>query len=88
MNKIQQLRELESQQIALLSVMQKSDAHALKCTKLGLSFAETYPDDEAEYVAAREQYNLNEETIQNLQNKIQIEQEAHQFEKPELLGEK
>ena len=73
MSKIEQLRQLESEQVNLLATMQKSDAHALKCTKLGLNFAETYPDDEAEYIAARETYNTNEVVIEEL--RLEIEEE-------------
>ncbi len=74
MGKTVQLRELESRQVELLSVMQKSDAHALKCTKLGLSFAEEYPEEAAEYAEVREEYNLNQERIEAIQSEIAREE--------------
>ena len=85
MNKIQQLRELESQQLVLLNIMQKSDVHVFKCIKLGLNFAETYPEEEAEYVTAREQYNANEEIISNLKAEIKTEQETAIQSREELV---
>ena len=65
--KQEQLQRLAEQQLALLAKMSESDAHASKCTKLGLVFADTYPAQHAEYVAAREQYNLNEEEIERIE---------------------
>ena len=77
MTKIEELRALESRQVELLATMQKSDAHALKCTKLGLDFATTYPEDEAEYSAAREEFNSNEEAIAALKQEIADEEVAN-----------
>lgn len=77
MTKIEELRTLESRQVELLATMQKSDAHALKCTKLGLNFAETYPNDEAEYIAAREEFNSNEASIVLLKQEIADEEAAN-----------
>ena len=57
---------LESRQLQLLKIMADSDAHASKCVKLGISFQESYPDDYAAYVAARDEYNRNEEELANL----------------------
>lgn len=74
MSKIEQLRQLESEQVALLATMQKSDAHALKCTKLGLSFAEEYPEEVAEYAEVREEYNFNQERIEAIQSEIAREE--------------
>ena len=48
------LRQANEQQLNLLSVMAKSDAHASKCAKLNLTFAEEYPDEYKEYCNARE----------------------------------
>ena len=48
------LRQANEQQLNLLSVMEKSDAHASKCAKLNLTFAEEYPDEYKEYCNARE----------------------------------
>ena len=75
MEKQEQLNALESRQLELQATMAKSDAHAAKCTKLGLPFGETYPDDLAEYEAAREEYNLNESRITELKAEIAAEPE-------------
>lgn len=61
------LRQANEQQLNLLSVMAKSDAHASKCAKLGLVFADEYPDEYEEYCSAREQYNANQERIAELE---------------------
>lgn len=47
--------------------MSQSDAHASKCIKLGLNFADTYPEDYAAYTAAREEYNANEAKMTELE---------------------
>ena len=62
------LRQANEQQLNLLSVMAKSDAHASKCAKLGLVFADEYPDEYEEYCSAREQYNANQERIAELES--------------------
>ena len=62
------LRQANEQQLELLSVMAKSDAHASKCAKLGLIFAEEYPEEYEEYCSAREQYNANQERIAELES--------------------
>lgn len=46
--------------MALQSRMRLSDAHASKCIKLGLVYREEYPDECADYEAAREAYNAAE----------------------------
>ena len=48
--------------------MSKSDAHASKCSKLNISFKDEYPTEYDEYVAAREQYNTNQERIAELES--------------------
>lgn len=55
--KQERLRSLEEQRLELLAVMRRSDAHALKCYKLGIPYADAYPDEAAAYAAARQQYN-------------------------------
>lgn len=61
-NEIQlQINALEARQNDLRLIMAKSDAHAAKCSKLGLSFAETYPAELEEYQAANVEFNENEE---------------------------
>ena len=39
------LRQIQEQQTELLATMAKSDAHASKCAKLSLTFAEEYPEE-------------------------------------------
>ena len=56
--------------------MGKSDIRASKCSKLGLTFAEEYPVEYAEYCSAREQYNANQERIAELESAC-IEEEEH-----------
>lgn len=63
MTKQEQISALESRQLELQAIMQKSDAHAVKCIKLGIKFSANYPDDLTEYRAAREEYNQNEEAL-------------------------
>lgn len=60
------MQHLQEEQLALAAIMSQSDAHAAKCVKLGLSFAETYPEEFAEYSAARDMYNENEQALAEL----------------------
>lgn len=69
------LRQANEQQLNLLSVIAKSDAHASKCAKLGLTFADEYPEEYQEYCSAREQYNANEERIASLESACIDEEE-------------
>ena len=62
------LLKANEQQLNLLSVMAKSDAHASKCAKLGLVFADEYQEEYQEYCSAREQYNANQERIAELES--------------------
>ena len=57
------LRQLNERQLQLASIMSQSDAHASKCIKLGLNFAEEYPEDYSAYTSARKEYNNNETEI-------------------------
>lgn len=70
------LRKANEQQLNLLSVMAKSDAHASKCAKLGLIFSEEYQEEYEEYCSAREKYNANQERIAELESAC-IEEEEH-----------
>ena len=70
------LRKANEQQLNLLSVMAKSDAHASKCAKLGLTFSDEYPEEYAEYCSARDKYNANQERIAELESAC-IEEEEH-----------
>lgn len=67
-----QLQELREAQVSLMDVMSASDAHASKCTKLGLSFRNEYPSEYDAYEKARESYNDNELRIAELES-IQVE---------------
>lgn len=62
----EKLERLNEQQMSLMSVMRESDAHASKCIKLGLTFADEYPDEYKVYEDAREKYNVNEAEIAEL----------------------
>ena len=61
------LQRLNEEQLALMSTMSQSDAHASKCIKLGLNFQEEYPDDYAKYSEARIKYNENEAEIARIE---------------------
>ena len=74
------LRQANEQQLNLLSVMAKSDAHASKCAKLGLVFADEYPEEYQEYCSAREQYNANQERIAELESACIEEEERVPFD--------
>lgn len=74
------LRKANEQQLNLLSVMAKSDAHASKCAKLGLTFEEEYPEEFQEYCSAREKYNSNQERIAELESACIEEEEYAQFD--------
>ena len=74
------LRQANEQQLNLLSVMAKSDAHASKCAKLGLVFADEYPDEYEEYCSAREQYNANQERIAELESACIEEEDRVPFD--------
>mgnify|MGYP003325365362 CR=1 FL=1 len=75
MSKKEELSQLQARKVALLTTMQKSDAHAAKCAKLGNDFQTEYPDDYAEYVAANEEYQTVEQQINNLEFEISLEEE-------------
>ena len=75
MTKKEELSQLQARKVALLTTMQKSDAHAAKCAKLGNDFQKEYPDDYAEYVAANEEYQTVERQINNLEFEISLEDE-------------
>ena len=74
------LRQANEQQLNLLSVMAKSDAHASKCAKLGLTFADEYPEEYQEYCYSREQYNNNQDRISELESACIEEDESVPFD--------
>lgn len=84
MTKKEELSQLQARKVALLTTMQKSDAHAAKCAKLGNDFQTEYPDDYAEYVAANEEYQTVESRIAALEFEISVEDEEpmHEVEQP------
>lgn len=53
----EKIGRLQSELLRLQAVMAGSDAHASKCVKMGLAFQDTYPEEYADYLAARERYN-------------------------------
>ena len=61
--KEERMARIQERLLELASVMSKSDAHASKCVKLGLSYKDNYPNEFDEYTQAREDYN-------NLENEI------------------
>lgn len=76
MDTFDQINALESRQLELQQIMASSDGHAAKCYKLGLKFRTQYPEEYAEYTAAREEYNANEETLAALHEQAAQEAEA------------
>ena len=63
-DKLQSLKErLEIARVRMTS----SDGKAAKCAKKGISFAETYPEDFAEYIAANDEYNAIERNIAEIE---------------------
>ena len=67
---VRRIDELESENLGHLATMAKSDAHAAKCSKLGLSFAETYPADLAEYNDAVDKFHANEQALEALKAEL------------------
>lgn len=55
--------ELQERLLSLAADMAASDAHAAKCTKLGLEFKKEYPDEYRHYTQARNEYNAVEEEL-------------------------
>lgn len=76
MTTTEQIATLESRQLELLKTMRQSDAHASKCTKLGKSFADEYPEEHAAYAAANDEYNNNETALYALYNERYTEMEV------------
>ena len=66
MNTREEIQRLEERQLELLSVMRRSDDHAVKCSKLGRPFGQDYPDEYTAYVAANAEYNVNEARLAEL----------------------
>ena len=68
------MAHIQEQLLELASIMSKSDAHASKCTKLGVSFKDMYPNEYNEYTQAREDYNSLENEIISLES-VEVEEE-------------
>ena len=73
--KIEKRNALTAELLKLQSIMRESDAHAVKCQKLNLNFAKTYPEDFQTYEQAREEYNKVEQELIELE-KIEVEDEV------------
>ena len=65
---------IQERLLELASIMSKSDAHASKCTKLGISFKDEYPNEYKEYTQAREDYNQLEKNLAALES-VEVEEE-------------
>ena len=72
--KEERLTRIQERLLELASIMSKSDAHASKCVKLGLSYKDNYPTEYDEYIKAREDYNQLEKDLAALES-IEIEEE-------------
>ena len=72
--KEERMARIQERLLELASVMSKSDAHASKCTKLGVSFKDNYPNEYDEYIKAREDYNSLENEIITLES-VEVEEE-------------
>ena len=72
--KEEKMARIQEQLLELASVMSKSDAHASKCVKLGLSYKDNYPNEYNEYVKAREDYNQLEKDLAALES-AEVEEE-------------
>ena len=72
--KEERIARIQERLLELASVMSKSDAHASKCVKLGLSYKENYPNEDDEYTQAREDYNQLEKELVALEN-VEVEEE-------------
>ena len=72
--KEERMARIQESLLELASVMSKSDAHASKCVKLGLSYKDNYPNEYNEYTQAREDYNQLESEIISLES-VDVEEE-------------
>ena len=77
--KTEKYNALTAELLKQQSIMRKSDAHAIKCQKLGLDFKKVYPDEFSVYYNAREAYNKAEHELAELEL-VEIEEEVHHEE--------
>ena len=73
--KEERMARIQQRLLELASVMSKSDAHASKCIKLGLSLKDNYPNEYDEYTQAREDYNQLEKELVALDS-VEVEEEV------------
>nr|DAW64009.1 MAG TPA: hypothetical protein [Caudoviricetes sp.] len=64
--KMEKYNALTAELLKQQGIMRKSDAHAIKCQKLGLDFKQVYPDEFITYYNAREAYNKAEQELAEL----------------------
>ena len=72
--KEERIARIQERLLELASIMSKSDAHASKCVKLGLSYKDNYPNEYDEYTQAREDYNQLEKELVALES-VEVEEE-------------
>ena len=72
--KEERMARIQERLLELASIMSKSDAHASKCIKLGVSYKDNYPTEYDEYIKAREDYNQLEKDLFALEN-VEVEEE-------------
>ena len=72
--KEERMARIKERLLELASVMSKSDAHASKCVKLGVSYKDNYPNEYDEYTQAREDYNKLEKELVTLES-VEVEEE-------------
>ena len=72
--KEERIARIQERLLELVSIMSKSDAHASKCVKLGLSYKDNYPNEYDEYTQAREDYNKLEKELVALES-VEVEEE-------------
>lgn len=65
--KMEKYNALTAELLKQQSIMRKSDAHAIKCQKLGLDFKKVYPDEFTVYYKARDAYNKAEQELAELE---------------------
>ena len=73
--KEERIARIQERLLEIASVMSKSDAHASKCVKLGLSYKDNYPNEYDEYTQAREDYNQLEKELVALDS-VEVEEEV------------
>ena len=88
LNTRDQINLLESRQLELRAIMQKSDEHALKCYKSGLDFKKEYPEDWNAYNKARLEYNENETQLAEMAELLKHEDESVEITEDAIIESK